>query len=119
VLQVHAATAQHQRIFELQRGLQHIVGVDQNGVALAAAAGGNIIFRIALRTVFKTKTKIALFAVTIVIFKPALAAAAKVFNQRAVGGGFPQKVLAKPQAGQKTCTGTLSLLPFGEPTSGA
>jgi hypothetical protein len=119
VLQVHAATAQHQGIFELQRGLEHIIGVDQNGVALAAAAGGNIIFRIALRTVFKTKTKIALFAVTIVIVKPALAAAAEVFNQRAVGGGFSPEGIGKATAGQKTCTGTLSLLPFGEPTSGA
>ncbi len=31
----------------------------------------------------------------------------------------PRRCLAKPQAGQKTCTGTLSLLPFGVPTSGA
>jgi hypothetical protein len=54
----------------------------------------------------------------VIIFKPALTAAAKVFDQRAVGGGFPQKVLANPQAGQKTCTGTLSLFPFGAPTSG-
>lgn len=38
----------------------------------------------------------------VVILKPAPAATAKVFNQRAVGSGFPQKVLAKPQAGQNT-----------------
>lgn len=41
---------------------------------------------------------------TVVIFKPSLTAATKVFNQCPVGGRFPQKVLAKPQAGQKTCT---------------
>lgn len=49
----------------------------------------------------------------VVIVKPALAATAKVFNQRAVGSGFPQKVLAKPQAGQNARTGTLSLFPSG------
>lgn len=38
----------------------------------------------------------------VVILKPATAATAKVFNQRAVDSGFPQKVLAKPQAGQNT-----------------
>ncbi len=68
---------------------------------------------------FKTETEVTLFAMTAVIFKPSLTAATKVFNQCPVGGRFPQKVLAKPQAGQKTCTGTLSLLPFGVPTSGA
>ena len=91
VLQIHSATAQHQRIFKLQRGFQHVVGVDQDGIALAAAAGGDIVFRVTLRAVFKAKTKITLLAMAFVILKPALAAAAKVFNQRAVGGGFPPK----------------------------
>ena len=42
-----------------------------------------------MRAVFEAKAKITLLAMAFVIFKPALAAAAKVFNQRAVGGGFP------------------------------
>ncbi len=119
VLQGHAAAAQHQRVLQFQRRLQHIVRVNQYSVALPATAGGDVVFRITLRAVFKAKAEVALFAVAVVIFEPPLAAAAKVFNQGAVGGGFAQKVLAKPQAGQKTCTGTLSLLPFGVPTSGA
>lgn len=119
MLQRHAAAAQYQRVFKLQRRLQHVVRVDQHRIALATAAGGNVILGVALRAVFKTKAEVALFAVAVVVFEPALAAAAKMLNQRAVGGGFPPKVLAKPQAGQKTCTGTLSLLPFGVPTSGA
>ena len=88
VLQGHAAAAQHQRVLQFQRRLQHIVRVNQYSVALPAAAGGDVVFRITLRAVFKAKAEVALFAVAVVIFEPPLAAAAKVFNQGAVGGGF-------------------------------
>ncbi len=49
----------------------------------------------------------------VVIVKPATAATAKVFNQRAVGSGFPQKVLASPQAGQNTRQGRYRFSPSG------
>ncbi|MEN1695816.1 hypothetical protein AAIH60_36230, partial [Pseudomonas aeruginosa] len=81
--------------------------------------GGNIIFSVTLRAIFKTETEVTLFAMSVVIFKPSLTATTKVFNQCPVGGRFPPKGVGKTQAGQKTCTGTLSLLPFGVPTSGA
>ena len=29
-LQLHAAATQHQRVFQLQRRLQHVVGIDQH-----------------------------------------------------------------------------------------
>ncbi len=94
-LQRHAGAAQHQRIFQLQRRFQHVVRVDQHRVALAAAAGGDIIFGVALRAVFKAETEIALLAIALIIFKPALTAATKVFNQRAVGGGFSPEGVGK------------------------
>ncbi len=63
MLQGHAAAAQHQRVLQLQRRLQHIVRVNQYSVALPAAAGGDVVFRITLRAVFKAKAEVALFAV--------------------------------------------------------
>ena len=58
-------------------------------LAFAAAAGGNIVFRVTLRAIFKTETEVTLFAMTVVIFKPSLTATTKVFNQCPVGGRFP------------------------------
>ncbi|MFX5634348.1 hypothetical protein ABTE18_21115, partial [Acinetobacter baumannii] len=69
--------------------------INQYGVTFAAAAGGNIVFRVTLRAIFKTETEITLFSMTVVIFKPSLTAATKVFNQCPVGGRFPPKGVGK------------------------
>ncbi|VFS77964.1 Uncharacterised protein [Kluyvera cryocrescens] len=54
-----------------------------------------------------------------VILQPALTAATKMFDEGTVGGRFaPKRVRKNRSLGKKTCTGTLSLLPLGEPTSG-
>ncbi|CSQ69090.1 Uncharacterised protein [Shigella sonnei] len=48
-----------------------------------------------MRAIFKTETEVTLFAMTVVIFKPSLTAATKVFNQCPVGGRFPPKGVGK------------------------
>ncbi len=57
------------------------------------APGGDVVFRIALRTVFKAKTKVALFAVTVIIFQHALAASSEMLDQRTVRSGLaPERI---------------------------
>ncbi|MNE15036.1 hypothetical protein D3C80_1079340 [compost metagenome] len=94
-LQRHSRAAQHQRVFELQRRFQHVIGIDQNSVTLTAASRGDIIFSVALRAVFEAEAEIALFAMAFVVLKPALAAATKMLNKRAFGGHFPPKSVGK------------------------
>jgi hypothetical protein len=55
----------------------------------------------------------------VIIFKPALTAAAKVFNQRAVGGGFAPEGVGKPAGRAKDLHRHVVAFPFGAPTSGA
>ncbi len=71
---------------------------------IRGSGSGNIIFCVTLRAIFKTETEVTLFAMTVVIFKPSLTAATKVFNRCPSAVVCPRKVLAKPQAGQKTST---------------
>ncbi len=78
-------------------------GSHQYSVALPAAAGGDVVFRITLRAVFKAKAE----SRTVRggrrhLRNTPLAAAAKVFNQGAVGGGFaPVRYWRRPQAGHE------------------
>ncbi len=111
-LQRHAGTAQHQRIFQLQRRFQHVVRVDQHRVARPATAGGYVVFGVTVRAVFKTETEITLFAMPFIVFKPALTAAAKVFNQRTVGGGFAPEGVSKPAGGTKHLNGDVVTFAF-------
>ena len=58
-----------------------------------AAARGDIVFSVAVRAAFKAEAIVALLAVAVVILQHALTAAAKVFDNHAVGGGFaPESV---------------------------
>ena len=47
-----------------------------------------------------------------IVFKPALTAAAKMFNQRAVGGGFPPEGVGKPAGRAKNLNGNVVALAF-------
>ena len=48
----------------------------------------------------------------VIIFKPALTAAAKVFDQRTVGGGFPPEGVGKPAGRAKDLYGHVVAFPF-------
>ncbi|MNL52421.1 hypothetical protein D3C87_1755960 [compost metagenome] len=111
-MQRHTGAAQYQRIFELQRRFQHVIRVDQNGVTLPAASCGDIIFRVALRTVLEAEAKIALFAMAFVVLKPALTAAAKMLNERAFSGHFPPKSVGKPAGRTKNLYRNIAAFAF-------
>lgn len=87
-------------------------------MALVAPPCGNVVFCTTVGAALEAKAVVALFTMAFVIFQNALTAPAVVFYDFAAGAAFAPKVLANPQAGQKTCTGWLSPLGLAPPTSG-